>query len=130
MISQYFNSGNYNKWDQFVKQTLPEVNKKIRSTIIPRIDEALESMLGNHSNITKETINIVQDCNKILKGIYVDLIYFVPDWKVSEVPQKAVEEDERALKNYLASDEYTVEGLNIEVSSGKLRIQIYIPLTE
>lgn len=126
MISQYFNSGNYNEWEEFVNAKLPNINKIIREEIIPQIDEILISMLGNRSNINKVSINVRQKCSQTLYGVYIDIVYNLEDWKVIDAPAKAIESDENTLRDFLTAEERELISLSIDVASGNLNIQYYI----
>lgn len=126
MISQYFNSGNYNEWEEFVNTKLPNINKIIREEIIPQIDEILISMLGNRSNINKASINVRQKCSQTLDGIYIDIVYNIEDWKVIDAPTKAIESDENTLRDFLTVEGRELISLSIDVASGNLNIQYYI----
>lgn len=128
MISQVFNKGNYNKWDEFVYETLPNINKLIRHEIIPQIDEVLISMLGDRSNIFKESINVTQYCDKKLTSLYLDVIYIIEDWKVADAPASAIEADEKSLIDALSNDRYQLHSLNIDTRTGELKIKYLIPI--
>lgn len=130
MISPTFNKGNYNDWDTFVRITLPNSIDLIEQVIISQIDTVLLSMLGNNAKITKESINITQNCDREhLEGITLDLLYIVDDFKVPDAPEKAVMADTEAIKGMLISgdDSYTLNDINIDVNQGTLTLQFYIP---
>ena len=127
MISQYFNSGNFNKWEEFVNVTLPSINKTIRNEIIPQVDECLISMLGDRSNIEKSIINVRPSiADNALVGVYLNLQYVVEDWKVEEEKKKAIEADENTLREYLQTEGKTLQQLSIDTSTGNLNMQYFI----
>lgn len=128
MISQVFNKGNYNKWDEFVYETLPNINKLIRHEIIPQIDGVLISMLGDRSNIFKESINVTQNCDKKLSSISLDISYIIEDWKVFNAPATAIEADEKSLMDSLSNDRYQLQSLNIDTRTGELKIKYLISI--
>ena len=128
MISQFFNSGNYNNWENFILVTLPNINNLVKQEIIPQIDEVLISMLGDRSDITKESVNVTQDCSDNLKGIFLDISYIVDDWKVIDAPIKAIESDTQTIRDFLTTDGRTLLDLSIDVTSGRLSIRYYIPI--
>ena len=128
MTSQFFNSGNYNNWENFILLTLPNVNNLVKQEIIPQIDEVLISMLGDRSEITKESVNVTQDCSDNLKGIFLDISYIVDDWKVVDAPIKAIEYDTQTIRDFLTTDGRTLLDLSIDVTSGRLSIRYYIPI--
>lgn len=130
MISPTFNIGNYNDWDTFVRITLPNSIDLIEQVIISQIDTALLSMLGNNARITKESINVTQQCDRDhMEGIVLDIIYIVEDFKVPDAPDKAILADTEAIKGMLISgdDSYTLNEINIDVNQGTLTLQFYIP---
>lgn len=130
MISPTFNTGNYNDWDTFVRFTLPNSIDLIEQVIISQIDTVLLSMLGNNAKITKESINVTQQCDRDhMEGIILDMIYIVEDFKVPDAPDKAILADTEAIKNMLISgdDSYTLNEINIDVNQGTLTLQFYIP---
>lgn len=125
MISRVFNKGNFNEWEKFCVETLPTINYNIRHKIIPQIDDVLISMLGERSNIIKESINTKQVFDENgMKSIYLDLVYIVNDWKVIDAPQKAIDADKQALLEALNDEQIT--SLDINTSTGEFKLQYLI----
>lgn len=128
MIPSTFNFGNYNNWDKFVRETLPNSLILIEQTIIPQIDTILSSMLGNNSKIIKESINVTQNCSEILNGITLDILYIVEDFKVPDAPDKAVAMDTESIKNAIVDiGNFILNSIKIDTTQGYLNLQFIIP---
>lgn len=131
MKNQQFEKGNYNEWDNIVKEVLPNANKTIRYTLLPLLDETLKSMLGQVSEWTKEEINVSQNLNdNKLDSIIYTIIYIVNDFNVPEASKEAIETDQDAIRLALESDEVAIDSVTIDTSDGKLTVIARIPLEE
>ena len=118
-----FNKGNYNEWDDLVSTQLPLVDETLRETILPKLEDTLTSMLGYYSDWTKEELNArpyVEDDS--FKGVYIEVSYMVEDFKVQSVPTEAVEEDEKAISDYMTEENVEITGTDIDTTSGLLKI--------
>lgn len=125
MKNSQFNSGNYNEWDNLVKEILPQINKTLRYTAIPKIDEKLNAMVGYNADITKEDISIEQIVDKDgLKGIKASISYYVDEFKVPNAPQDAIDTDKEAIVNYLNCDMFEVIDIDIDTNEGMLNLTI------
>ena len=100
MIEKTFAKGNYNEWEKFVKETLPQQSELFRSKLIPSIDEVLESMLGVYSNIHKTSIDIAPTFDEYLT-IKAIIVYGIDDFEAPDVPTDAVKKDEDAVRAFL-----------------------------
>ena len=129
MIEKTFAKGNYNEWEKFIKETLPQQSELFRSKLIPAIDETLVNMLGGYSEIHKNSIDITPIFNEYLT-IKADIIYTVDDFKAPDVPTEAVKRDEDAIREFLEEqfkeDEVSIESVEINTSSGELAIKANI----
>lgn len=131
MKNQQFEKGNYNEWDNIVKEVLPNANKTIRYTLLPLLDETLKSMLGQVSEWTKEEINVSQNLNdNKLDSIIYTITYIVNDFNVPEASKEAIETDQDAIRLALESDEVAIDSVTIDTSDGKLTVIARIPLEE
>ena len=131
MKNQQFEKGNYNEWDNIVKEVLPNANKTIRYTLLPLLDETLKSMLGQVSEWTKEEINVSQNLNdNKLDSIIYTITYIVNDFNVPEASKEAIETDQDAIRLALESDEVAIDSVTIDTSDVKLTVIARIPLEE
>lgn len=124
MIEKTFAKGNYNEWEKFIKETLPQQSELFRSKLIPAIDETLVNMLGGYSEIHKNSIDITPIFNEYLT-IKADIIYTVDDFKAPDVPTDAVKRDEDAIREFLEEqfkDIINIESIKINISTGELEI--------
>ena len=118
-----FNKGNYNEWDNLVTTQLPLVDVTLREEILPKLDSVLSSMLGGYSEWSREELNArpyVDDSS--FKGVYIEVAYFVEDFKVQNVPDEAVEEDEKALSDYMSGGNIEITSTEIDTNTGILKI--------
>lgn len=129
MIDKSFASGNYNSWEKFTRETLPQKTDIVKLKLVPFIDQILESMLGEFSNVHKISADITPVFDEYIR-IGVSLVYEVEDFKAPDVPTKAVEADTQAIKNsleeQLKEDEVSIESVKINTSSGELAIKANI----
>ena len=124
MIEKTFAKGNYNEWEKFIKETLPQQSELFRLKLIPAIDETLVNMLGGYSEIHKNSIDITPIFNEYLT-IKADIIYIVGDFKAPDVPTEAVKRDEDAIREFLEEqfkDVINIESVKINISTGELEI--------
>lgn len=124
MTEKTFAKGNYNEWEKFIKETLPQQSELFRSKLIPTIDETLKNMLGSYSDIHKSSIDITPIFNEYLT-IKADIIYTVDDFKAPDVPTDAVKKDEDAIREFLEEqfkDVINIESVKISISTGELEI--------
>ena len=129
MIPRTFESGNYNNLDTFAKVTLPRALSFIRGTIIPKIDDVLESMLGARADIRKVSIDATTLCaNNKITGIQCKLVYNVDDFNVPTAPQTAVKDDTEAISKSIQIKGMKLEMVNIDVYNGDLKINFSVPL--
>lgn len=125
MKNSQFNSGNYNDWDNIVKKILPQINKTLRYTAIPMIDEKLTLMVGSNAEIIKESIDIEQIVDRDgLKGIKASITYYVDEFKVPNAPQDAIDTDETSIREFLNCDTFEVVDINIDTNDGMLNLTI------
>ena len=71
MIEKTFAKGNYNEWEKFIKETLPQRSELFRSKLIPAIDETLKNM----GFTVKETMDLFKLFGKKILDIINDNIY-------------------------------------------------------
>ena len=131
MNNEQFEKGNYNEWDRIVKEVLPNANKTIRYTLLPKIDNTLKSMLGQVSQWTREEINVSQclEDNRLSSILYT-ISYMVDDFNVPEASKEAIETDQDAIRQALESDEVAIDSVVIDTSNGRLTVTARIPLEE
>ena len=126
MIDSSFANGNYNLWEKFTRETLPQKTDIVKLKLVPFIDQILESMLGEFSNVHKVSADVTPVFDEYIR-ISVSLAYEVEDFKAPDVPVKAVEADTRAIKESLEEqfkeDEVSIESVTINTSSGELVIK-------
>lgn len=129
MIEKSFASGNYNSWEKFTRETLPQRTDTIKLKLVPSIDQILESMLGEFSNVHKISADIAPVFDEYIR-IGVSLVYEVEDFKAPDVPTKAVEADTQAIKNSLEEqfkeDDISIESVAINTNSGELIVKASI----
>lgn len=129
MIDTSFASGNYNTWEKFTRETLPQKTDIVKLKLVPLIDQILGSMLGKFSNIHKVSADITPIFDEYIR-IGVSLVYEVEDFKAPDVPVKAVEADTQAIKEsleeQLEEDEVSIESVNININSGELVVKANI----
>lgn len=129
MIDKSFASGNYNSWEKFTRETLPQRTDTIKLKLVPSIDQILESMLGEFSNVHKISADITPVFDEYIR-IGVSLVYEVEDFKAPDVPTKAVETDTQAIKNSLEEqfkeDDISIESVAINTNSGELTVKASI----
>lgn len=129
MIDKSFASGNYNTWEKFTRETLPQKTDIVKLKLVPLIDQILGSMLGEFSNIHKVSADITPIFDEYIR-IGVSLVYEVEDFKAPDVPVKAVEADTQAIKEsleeQLEEDEVSIENVNINTNSGELVVKANI----
>lgn len=125
MKNSQFNSGNYNDWDNIVKKILPQINKTLRYTAIPMIDEKLALMVGSNAEIVKESIDIEQIVDRDgIKGIKASITYYVDEFKVPNAPQEAIDTDIASITEFLNCDTFEVVDINIDTNDGMLNLTI------
>ena len=131
MNNEQFEKGNYNEWDNIVKEVLPNANKIIRYTLLPELDKTLKSMLGQVSQWTREEINVSQclEDNRLSSVLYT-ISYMVDDFNVPEASKEAIETDQDAIRQALESDEVAIDSVVIDTSNGRLTVTARIPLEE
>ena len=131
MNNEQFEKGNYNEWDNIVKEVLPNANKIIRYTLLPELDKTLKSMLGQVSQWTREEINVSQclEDNRLSSILYT-ISYMVDDFNVPEASKEAIETDQDAIRQALESDEVAIDSVVIDTSNGRLTVTARIPLEE
>ena len=125
MIEKTFAKGNYNVWEKFIKETLPQQSEFFRSSLIPSIDEVLESMLGSYSNIHKTSIDIAPTFDEYLT-IKAIIVYGVDDFEAPDVPTDAVKKDEDAVRSFLEEqfkDTIAIDKVSIDVNTGALTVE-------
>lgn len=129
MIDRSFANGNYNLWEKFTRETLPQKTDIVKLKLVPLIDQILGSMLGEFSNIHKVSADITPIFDEYIR-IGVSLVYEVEDFKAPDVPVKAVEADTQAIKEsleeQLEEDEVSIESVNINTNSGELVVKANI----
>lgn len=128
MIEKTFAKGNYNEWEKFVKETLPQQSELFRSSLIPSIDGVLESMLGVYSDIHKTSIDITPTFDEYLT-IKAVIVYEVEDFEAPDVPTEAVQKDEDAIRSFLEEqfkDVIVIDKVAIDVNTGALTIEASI----
>ena len=131
MNNEQFEKGNYNEWDKIVKEVLPNANKIIRYTLLPKLDKTLKSMLGQVSQWTREEISVSQclEDNRLSSVLYT-ISYMVDDFNVPEASKEAIETDQDAIRQALESDEVAIDSVIIDTSNGRLTVTARIPLEE
>ena len=128
MIEKTFAKGNYNEWEKFVKETLPQQSELFRSSLIPSIDGVLENMLGVYSDIHKTSIDITPTFDEYLT-IKAVIVYEVEDFEAPDVPTEAVQKDEDAIRSFLEEqfkDIIAIDKVAIDVNTGALTIEASI----
>ena len=128
MIDKTFAKGNYNEWEKFVKETLPQQSELFRSSLIPSIDEVLKSMLGSYSDVHKTSIDITPTFDEYLT-IKAVIVYEVEDFEAPDVPTEAVQKDEDAIRDFLEEqfkDTITIDKIDIDVNTGALTVEASI----
>ena len=125
MIEKTFAKGNYNEWEKFIKETLPQRSELFRSKLIPAIDETLKNMLGGFSDIHKNSIDITPIFDEYLT-IKATIIYGVEDFEAPDVPVEAVEKDIAAIRSFLEEqfkDEIAIDSVEISTTTGELTVE-------
>lgn len=129
MIPKTFESGNYNNLDTFAKVTLPNALSFIRETIIQKIDDVLDSMLGARADIKKVSIDATTLCvNNKITGIQCKLVYNVDDFNVPTAPVQAVKDDTDSISKNIQVKGMDLKSVDIDIYSGDLKITFNVPL--
>lgn len=125
--NELFRSGNYNEWVKLINESIPKINKSIKSELVPSIDNTLISMLGYQAIFSKDKINISQIFkDNLIIGIYCDITYFVDDFKIPNAPREAVQTDTEAIKKAVSKNNMEIKEIDIDTSTGYLHIQFEI----
>lgn len=128
-MDKSFASGNYNSWEKFTRETLPQKTDVVKLRLVPSIDQILESMLGEFSNVHKISADVTPVFDEYIR-VGVSLVYEVEDFKAPDVPTKAVEADTQAIKNSLEEqfkeDDISIESVAINTNSGELTVKASI----
>jgi len=123
MITKQFEQGNYNSWQNSVTTLMPKINDLIRHDLLSNLDKVLVSMVGEYSDIIRDSINVNYIINdKSIDGMNCEIIYNIEDFKVANVPDEAVQTDCNAIKSVFEEKPYTVKEITIDTTSGKLTI--------
>lgn len=128
MTDKTFAKGNYNEWEKFIKETLPQQSELFRSRLIPAIDEVLRSMIGNYSDIHKTSIDIAPTFDEYLT-IKAIIVYGVDDFEAPDVPTDAIKKDEDAIRVFLEEqfkDMIAIDKVAIDVNTGALTVEASI----
>ena len=128
MIDKTFAKGNYNEWDNFVKNVLPQKSEMLRSSLIPAIDETLKNMLGGFSDIHKSSIDVTPVFDEYLT-IKAAIVYTVEDFEAPDVPVEAVEKDTDAIRSFLEEqfkDTIAIDSVEISTTTGELKVEASI----
>lgn len=125
MNSLQFTTGNFNTWEKFVNETLPNANKRIREELPYAIDAILYEMLTKRAVFKRESLDVKEIVdNFTLSGLKVEVSYLVDDFIVPDAPRDAIDADVETIKGALSS--FDVKELSIDTKTGKLSIKLEI----
>lgn len=131
IYNKSFLSGNFDTFSKLMSQDVPQALKNIKEIVLPGIDNFLNLMLQGYNTIEKTSVNVDLDIEKnILKGLKLDLIYTVGDFKIYDAPQDATEADEKTIRDNLVFEGLELTDLKINTSNGQLIIQYKVPFGE
>ena len=131
IYNKSFLSGNFDTFSKMMSQQIPQALQNIKEAVLPGIDNFLNQMLQGYNTIEKTSVNVDLDIEKnTLKGLKLDLVYTVGDFKVNDAPQDAVDADVQTLKDNLVFDGLNLIDLKIDINNGQLTIQYEVPFGE
>lgn len=131
IYNKSFLSGNFDTFSALMSQQIPQALQNIKEVVLPGIDNFLNQMLQGYNTIEKTSVNIDLNSEKnTIKGLKLDLVYTVGDFKVNDAPQDAVDADVQTLKDNLVFDGLTLTDLKIDINNGQLTIQYEVPFGE
>lgn len=131
IYNKSFLSGNFDAFSTLMSQQIPQALQNIKGVVLPGIDNFLNQMLQGYNTIEKTSVNVGLDNEKnTIKGLKLDLVYTVGDFKVNDAPQDAVDADVRTLKENLVFEGLTLIDLKIDINNGQLTIQYEVPFGE
>ena len=128
MIAKAFSTGNWNTFKNFVDVVLPSTMKKIQSVFVPKIDSVLNSMLGNTTEVRKDSVVVSELIeSRQFVGIGVTLTYGIDDFRVPEAPQAAIDSDVNAITEAIKMGGVELKEVKIDTEKGILEIKAYLP---
>lgn len=128
MIAKAFSTGNWNTFKNFVDVVLPSTMKKIQSVFVPKIDSVLNSMLGNTTEVRKDSVVVSELIeSRQFVGIGVTLTYGIDDFRVPEAPQAAIDSDVNAITEAIKMEGVELKEVKIDTGKGILEIKASLP---
>ena len=128
MIAKAFSTGNWNTFKNFVDVVLPSTMKKIQSVFVPKIDSVLNSMLGNTTEVRKDSVVVSELIeSRQFVGIGVTLTYGIDDFRVPEAPQAAIDSDVNAITEAIKMEGVELKEVKIDTEKGILEIKASLP---
>ena len=128
MIAKAFSTGNWNTFKNFVDVVLPSTMKKIQSVFVPKIDSVLNSMLGNTTEVRKDSVVVSELIeSRRFVGIGVTLTYGIDDFRVPEAPQAAIDSDVNAITEAIKMEGVELKEVKIDTEKGILEIKASLP---
>ena len=126
IYNKAFLKGNFDQVYTAFTQNIPEKLQTFKQQVLPGIDAFLEKMLQGYNSIEKTSIDM-QVLEKF-KGLQVNIVYTVDDFKVPDAPQKAIDADKQTLQENLAIEGFELTALDIDVNEGLLKLTYTIPV--
>ena len=126
IYNKAFLKGNFDQVYTAFTQNIPEKLQAFKQQVLSGIDAFLEKMLQGYNSIEKTSIDM-QVLEKF-KGLQVNIVYTVDDFKVPDAPQKAIDADKQTLQENLAIEGFELTALDIDVNEGLLKLTYTIPV--
>lgn len=126
IYNKAFLKGNFDQVYTAFTQTIPGKLQAFKQQVLPGIDQFLDKMLQGYNSIEKTSIDM-----KVLddfKGIQIDIVYTVDDFKVPDAPQKAIDADKQTIQENLTIEGFELTTLDIDVNGGLLKLSYTIPV--
>lgn len=98
-----FDTGNLDVWNHTITQYLPTSMVTVRQTLVPIVEAALLSLLGNSKEFARKSGNVAfkYDAQGIPLQLHVELVYDVAAFAVAEVDEDAVVNDQNFINGYI-----------------------------
>jgi|LSQX01.3.fsa_nt_gb hypothetical protein len=120
-----FPRGNLDIWNYYIQTKLPEGMDVIIRVIVPTLETALQELVGETGSFKREVgqIDFLENKDGTPRGIVGKLEYDVPSFKVPNVPQEAIGQDEAFINSYITRIEAKFKPTTINTETGKVVVE-------
>ena len=125
-----FPRGNLDIWNYYIQTKLPEGMDVIIRVIVPTLETALQELVGETGSFKREAgqIDFLENKDGTPRGIVGLLEYSVPSFKVANVPQEAVAQDEAFINSYITRIDAKFKPTTIDTETGKVAVEFSFEL--